>query len=517
MAKISLIIIFIIIIHVLFQLNLCFCQVNNDSNKSAVSPKDSLETEKLQLEIQKIKQDVESQNKDSLRQNGTLFAALLAAIIAFWSAWTSRKSQIESLNAQVEQYQKERISALLRDLGNDKVAIRLGAIQALSNMSDDNIDIVVSFLINLLKVDSEPRIIEAISTALLNMPSQSLSHLLDASKSLGKRRIRLAIDLVLLKRDLKNVAEIFSVKSKTVEKWMQDHQVNQRKEILKLDGGTEESVIADKAEKIIKEYRSLYFESNTIVEITGKIIRKLSTYDEHFSLKGAYLPGIILNNVELSFFDFSEADLMHADFENSILKTINFSGCDLSDSSFRDAIISESHFDKSNLNKTDLSRSKIIKTSFNDSKGEDTSFDGSNLNNDTFDRVHLFKAGFKGAKLDNISFEESTLYNSVFSGAAINNLSFNKADLGSTNLSSLKSMENVKFIETSFASTLMDRSNFGGACFIRSSFRNISNFDSSNFFGSHWDEPKFKKGTESFRAYLIKNNIIQANMALERA
>lgn len=515
MAKISSILILIIII-IAFQLNSCSCQVNNSNNESSIGLKESLEIEKLQLEIQKIKQDVESQGQNSLRQDGTLFAALFAAIVALWSAWSSRKSQIETLNSQVKQYQKERISAFLRDLGNDKVAVRLGAIQALSNITDDNTDIIVSFLINLLKVESEPRIIEAISTAILNVPTCSLPYLLDASKSISERRKRFAIDLVLSKKDIKNVAEIFSVSSRLIEKWMLDPQVKQRKELLKLEllsethkGEGEESIYQKRAENIIKEYQNLCLESNIIVTAVSKIIRKLSTYDEHFSFNGVYLPGIILNDIDISFFDFSESDLRYAQFENSNFKNMRFLGCDLSDSSFRDAIIFESAFDESILDKADLSRTKITKTSFNGLRGDNTNFDGSKLKGDMFDRIHLSRSGFEGAEFDNTNFEESTLYNCVFSGAVIKNLAFKKANLDNTNLSSIKLIENAKFIDTSFTSNSMNNSDFSSVCFIRSSFGNISNFSSSNFVGSRWEMPTFKRGTDSFKAYLIKNRVIK--------
>lgn len=196
MAKILLI--STVITGVLILFISCFCQESNSTNLSGI--KDTLEIEKLQLENQKIKQDIELQEKNSFGQNGTLIAALIAAIVSFWSAWSSRKSQIESFRSQIEQYQKERISALLRDLGNDKVAVRLGAIQALSKITDDNTDAILSYMVNLLKVDSDPRIRESVSIALINMPNQSLPHLLDTSKAINERRIRLAIDLVLSKR-----------------------------------------------------------------------------------------------------------------------------------------------------------------------------------------------------------------------------------------------------------------------------------------------------------------------------
>ena len=302
MAKILLISIIIICVFILFIS--CFCQENNSINLSGI--KDSLELEKLQLENQKIKQDIELQEKNSFGENGTLLAAIIAAIVSLWSAWSSRKSQIESLRSQIEQYQKERISALLRDLGNEKVAVRLGAVQALSHITDDNTNAILSYMVNLLKVDSDPRIRESISTALINMPNQSLPHLLDASITINERRIRLAIDFVLSRKgeSIKNVAEIFSTKSKLIEKWMKSPQVHQRKELLRLElmsnineGKTKEEIYMCKIDNIIKEYHLLCLESDIIVEVAGKIIQKLSIENGKFNLKGAYFPGIILNDI----------------------------------------------------------------------------------------------------------------------------------------------------------------------------------------------------------------------------
>jgi uncharacterized protein YjbI with pentapeptide repeats len=512
MTKILLISIIMISVFVLFSP--CFCQENNRTNLSGI--KDSLEIEKLQLENQKMKQDIELQEKNSFGQNGTLIAALIAAIVSLLSAWSSRKSQIESLGSQIEQYQKERISALLRDLGNDKVAVRLGAIQALSNITDDNTDAILSYMVNLLKVDSDPRIRESISIALINMPNQSLPHLLDASKAINERRMRLAIDLILSRKDgrIKDVAEIFSIKSKLIENWMKSPQVHQRKELLRLEllsnineGKKEEEIYKCRVDNIIKEYHFLCLEANIIVEVSGKIIQKLSMENGKFSLKGAYLPGIILNDIGLSILEISECDLRAAQFINSKIEKANFSGCDLSDSSFTDAMISESSFNETYLHKAIFSRTEIKKTSFNNSIGEYTDFDGSKLRDCRFDKTRLFKGKFKGAEIDGTNFEVTDLFGCVFSGASIKNLSFIKADLGETDLSGLKLIKNVKFIDTSFMSTELNNSNFRDVSFIKSSFKNIVEFGSSDFSSTHWDAPIFGKGTEFFKDYLIKNNI----------
>lgn len=125
-------------------------RVADTTPKVSNQDKQILELEKQQLEILKLKDEINSVGLSPILQAGTLSAALIGAAISFWSAWRSQKNQVMIIQAQAEQQQKNHISNLLKELGSDHIPVKIAAIHALSEYES-----AIPFLVSILRVDDE--------------------------------------------------------------------------------------------------------------------------------------------------------------------------------------------------------------------------------------------------------------------------------------------------------------------------------------------------------------------------
>ncbi|MDC0041533.1 pentapeptide repeat-containing protein [Candidatus Nitrosopelagicus sp.] len=161
--------------------------------------------------------------------------------------------------------------------------------------------------------------------------------------------------------------------------------------------------------------------------------------------------------VELSNYDFSNADLTNADFRFSKISNVNFQGADLSNAKFSRSILENIDFSNANLE-----NSKFFGT-----KANKIIFDNSNLENSDLRAMEMSNSVFENTNLENVDFSNSIIHTSKISTEKLTNSKFNsvkilKSDLRNLDLSTT-SVEGTLINNTVLAGSDLSNVNFGQA------------------------------------------------------
>jgi uncharacterized protein YjbI with pentapeptide repeats len=468
------------------------------------SEKESLDIQKLKLEIQKTEQEMRSVNLQSLLQAGTLLAALLAATISFWSAWKTQKSQVATLTAQNRQQQQARISDLLKELGSEHLAVRIAAIQALSEYKS-----TAPFLVNILRVDKDPRVVSATLTALRTMPEISLTLLADASRTLHDQKMQVVSELICLGMTKGEAANTLLLDPKLLDKWTQDTRFRRVKEsletklttLLKAGRGTEDDIRSSERRRNYDDWVSLHDAFDVLLNATERIIEYAAGKEQSYDMKKAYLQGIILDGINLSGWNFEGADLRGASLRDTICQQTNFSGTVLASACFQNAQLHDANFDVAILDKTDFGRATLHRASFIGSIGQLTVFQGAKLQNSNLQKSQFVEGQFQGAFAKRVNFKDSILFRSNFILGVFSDADFSGANLSGARLEKIRASR-AKFIKTTFAGSNLSHGRFIKADFNEASFKGITQFNSSFIVGAHFENSIWGEKTEEFQQYI---------------
>ena len=470
--------------------------------------RDALEIEKLKAEITKLQRETKSIDLGQLLQTGTLVVALLAASVSFWSASQSQKNQIQSLKKQIEQQEKARMSELLHELGSEYRAVKISAIQALSEYED-----AAPFLVNLLEIESEYPVVIAITAALKKNPEISLPLLIQANNDLHEALSILGGKLVALGVSKKEVIRITSLQNKTFSLWLDSHlgkRIQETAQIqCQIDSFPPERVEHTSLEEVRKQKHDLIelrVTRDIVIKATEDLIKSASEIGKPFNVSNTFLQGIILENLDLTGWIFKKTELQDASFSESICRNTDFSDTDLSRTKFKDTKLHDAAFDNSILMQTDFSKALLVRSSFQGCKGYATKFFGAKLEHANFSNSRFPATSFEQCYANDTSFKKTILYRAKLTGSFFNDSDFSEALMNGTEFSSAK-MHRVNFTNAKFIGTNLSGGDFNEANFACVSFQSISQFQKSSFFGAHLKDPVFGKETRAFEEYIRANSI----------
>jgi uncharacterized protein YjbI with pentapeptide repeats len=475
---------------------------------TGMDTREQLELEKLEIEIDKLRKESESLNLSAWLQAGTLTAAFAATVVSLWSAFQSRKGQTQSLLSQIHQQQQDRISSLLHELGSDHVAVRVSAVQALSEYSD-----AFPFLTNLLKVETNQAVIAATTTALQRLPAKSLPLLIDINKDLFEQEFKLGGELIGIGVSKKDVVDKFLLDNAKFTLWLNSsvgkrtqHAIKTRIAVLSAAEQRDESAIqGDEQKAIFSDWVRLKTAQGLVIKTMETVISAASRLEEAFSVRNAILVGAILENLDLSNWDFTKCDLSNSSFRGAICKGANFSSANASQANFRDADLRDATFDRADLKSTNFNHASLQRANFQNSSGQGVKFFSAKLLHANFSHAHLpssyfekcfaNKAIFEHAYLAGVSFSNIIASDAKFSHAVLHGAKFLKAQLHRSD-----------FTMADFVGADLTNADFDGAVLKAVKFESIGHYQGSSFRKAVISEAVFGKGAEGFSDYVFSED-----------
>jgi uncharacterized protein YjbI with pentapeptide repeats len=479
--------------------------VNSSQKKIPKTPDQHYyEIEKLKLEISKLRSETYSINSQPWLQLGTLVAAFIAAAISFWSALRSQKYQTESLKEQDKQQQMNRISELLRELGSEHPAVKIAAIQALSEFKA-----AVPFLVNILKVETNYPVITATITALQKMPEISLSLLLNASREIHEQQLTIACQLHHLQTPKDKVIDLMQLENETFTKWLESSKSKQIKKSLQLSitytgkfkNLAEPQILESEKNRLMSEWSSFRTALDIIINAIERLIEFESKNNKIYTIKDAYLPGIILDGYNLTEWHFKDSDLRNASFMKTKLQKAKFENVCLSNANFRDAELGDTFFHQSLCKETSFSKAHLIRTTFYDCTGFQNNFNGTKIHKAVFISSELPAGTYQGSTITETNFQDCNLYEADFNSCQCFDTQFINCLLNNSVFHTAKFYRN-DFSGSKFYKTIFTKGDFDHSKFNKAQLSEITQFDEASFRDTQWNNPVFGDKTNSFKNYI---------------
>jgi uncharacterized protein YjbI with pentapeptide repeats len=509
-------------------------------NSAFAASNDKLADKKTEIEIKKLESELSWSNITPWIQFGTLLAALIATGVSLWSASNSRKSQIDSMNNQIEKNRKDNISGLLKELSDTNISKRLATIQALSEYEE-----AVPYILKILLTDDNNNVTDEAISALKKMPYVSFPALIEESTNLREKHFRLAGEYLTLleeersikkssikEKELKeNVVEIFDLYHEAFTDWLEEHSYTRiklallkRLQVIKRSKKCSyEDSIKIEQERVLNEWdNTIFYQIHSLVDAAKQVIpclqrtevkksalkekillslkrkpTKIYTYDAKF----AYLPDIVLDEMDLSNWNFEGAELKGASFARAICKGSCFKNTYLSSASFRSAKLQDKDFSNANIKQADFEKAAINRANFQSCEGLKTSFAGAKLKNTCLKNAALIECKFAGAVAVQAIFNGAKLFRSNFVEAVLNDADFSNAILTGARLNAVKA-DRTLFNGASLISTELNNGVFINAIFNGTRFEYITEFKEANFKDIKINNPVFGKETTEFQKYL---------------
>lgn len=473
--------------------------------------KPSLEVQKLKLEVQKIQTETRSINLQPLLQMGTLMAALVAATISFWSAWKTQRNQTATPLAQGDQKRQERISDLLKELGSEQLAVRIAAIQALSEYESS-----APFLVNLLRIEDEPRVLAATLTALKRMPAVALPLLAALSRSLHEQHLQFANELTFLRMEKDEVVRVLGLDLAALNAVIHDSRYKRSNDSLnvklialkEMGTGTDDEIILTERQRVLKAFMSSHLAYGNVLDAV-EAIAKYAIDTGPCDVSKAYLRLVNLEGADVSGWSFEGADLAGASFKGATCQATNFSGADLSGALFTGARMHDAIFTGTMLDKAVFRRAALRRANFVESSGKATEFQGAKLNNSDFERAKFVEGRFQGSFPEGANFTGAELFRSDFTAALCPFAKFTGANLSGSRLNDIKATR-ADFSNAILAGTNLTKARLVGANFNKATLKAIEQFNDAVLKDSTWEDASFGDQTESFHTY-VQEQLQSAN------
>jgi uncharacterized protein YjbI with pentapeptide repeats len=463
------IVLFIILTTVLLTFINAF---NNNEALDSLAVED-LEKEKLKLEIQKLSQETDKKDFNLIFQFGTLVAALAAAVISIWTASRSQKFQIESLKSQVNQQQKDRISQLLKELGSEHISVKISSVQALSEYES-----TFGYLINLLKIESDERLISTIRRALKSNIEKSLPILLEETQNVFKSQLRIATSLIAYNNDRKEVAKNLGINNGLLLEWISSREGKRlfshlTKELSFIENQERNKKCKIETKNLYIKWHKTQFNLTQITDTLEELIVESSLKNQKVHIKNAYLVGITMTGLDLSGWTFKNCNIIDSEFEK----------CDLRNTKFENIKANNSIIKNCSLQDSIFSDFELKNGNFFGSKGKNVTMTNSYFYNCDFSGANL-----KSSKYQDCQFKVINLQGSIFSKSVFNGCMFYSCDFVACFFQEAQFV-NGKIFQSKFQTAKLIETIFQGTKMFSTNIEK-SSFEESNFSFVEWTKIK---------------------------
>lgn len=446
-------------------------QVAVDLGPSLSVRRDELKTEKLSLEVAKLKADsVHGYFSSTFFQAGTLIAALFAAAISFWTAWKTNRLQVTSLKQQNENQRKDRISGLLKELASESASARTAAVQALSEYSS-----ALPFLIYALKIEEDEGVVGTAIVALCGFRDDAMRPLLDQTEVIYEEKLNLAVELICLGENRAKVASEFSIRGEDIRSREESRagfriasSVQERTRFaLEMAGPIIDPYYRNDRSSIRAKYLVISRGHDNLLRAIEGIIRLSRPLSQTLVLSGSYLSGLDVGGLNITGWDFSKCILDGASFGGAICNGADFRGVRAKNVDFREADLGGANFDGADLKYAD----------FRAIKGRGTHFESAKIYKAKFERADLDDANFKKAKLSDCDVRNSDLRRAVFSQASLHKTTLDTCRFSESVFCKAKitqsNMRNLRFRRANFTGVVLSYNTLLGGDYRQSVFSGV--------------------------------------------
>lgn len=437
--------------------------VSSSTAAVASSHLEQLENKKLMLEVQKLEEDLSSWNTNLLIQVGTMIAAFVAVFISGRSATKTLRQQLAAMAIQNSNHKRDRVSVLLKELGSDNALVRAASIQALSEYAD-----AIPFLINALKSEKNPSVLDSTILALNSHPDLALTLLLKQSEQIYRQKLSFASALTRLGAERKEVSREFGLRNRDVKSWQESGAGRRLR-------GAAASVIDDfdsgnigfsNVESArIRMLMSTAFQAhaNCLLAMES-LFRVQSVKGKAFNLSGSYLSGLELDGMDLSYWDFSNCILDRASFRDCDCTKTSFVAIKANDICFGGSRMHSTNFDGAEVENIDLRKIKGIKLNFSNSDIRNARIDRADIDDAIFTRAKLFEVDIRNSNMRRVQFSEAKLFSSTIDTCRLSDSCFSDAKFTSVNLRSLR-CRRADFSGTEFDRVVFYKGDFSNCSF----------------------------------------------------
>jgi uncharacterized protein YjbI with pentapeptide repeats len=448
---------------------------NNVKNHTPVNKvdinneKQSLELDKLNYEVIKLKKETEIFGYSGVLQGGTLIAAICAALVSFWSAWRTSNLQSKTLQDQRSFNNQERIALMVGELGSEMSPVRLATVQSLKNY-----DGTAEFICNMLRFEKNSAVIRGAISSLQKHPIESATVLNNQSKLLFKDILNLGTKLIVLGVSKDDVATRICTTKEALRKWSEESEglrtERELKSFVKLQGSSINT--ADLINETYKKLSDLMLAHNNTILAIESIIQRATELSLTLSFEGANLQGIILDNLDLSRINFSGTNLTNASLINT--RMVN-------------AQLNDITFHNTNINHSDFSGSNFINGDFKNVSAKHTIIRNAYFETVNFYKFKTFRYEFDGTEFKGCSFTESDFRNGNGRKVILNNCKTYKAHIDTSRLSEVI-CNDVKFSFSNIENNRLRRAELTDISMYNSKCKNLK------MKGARISESKFIKG-----------------------
>ncbi|MCA2719222.1 pentapeptide repeat-containing protein [Microcystis sp. M169S2] len=482
-----------------------------------------LDNQKKELEIQKLQQDIETMSRDREKQDLEIrklqreiqtlwmrpfldvFPVLFALVAALLSLWSARQSQ-ESNREQNKQRNQDRIANLLEQLGNENNGVRIATIQVLSEFPDTH-----KFLINLIKYETDPHILDSINTSISKYPTTALTALLKETKSIRQQIYSCIASLEVVQETRQEISKLFNIHIAELNQWLDspDGQHSKayfeaKRKFLQTSTQLEKKSILERTNMLVTAHRNLLNSIEKVIESFTVLV------GGGFSIENAYLPNIFFDKLNLSNWSFINCDLRGSSFRNSECNKITFKNCLLDQARFDSARLNDAVFSgKTSCQNTSFKTAILVRCTFQSCDAKKAKFTGAKIQEAKFSgESEDEKADFNGAKFIN-SVGKKTVFKNIrlqgadFSGGGtiLNEAKFHSAELDGAKLNSLQARRS-EFKDSKFAGNDFQNADFNEATFSTVSFQKVTSFTGSKFARATLTDTDFDNESEAFSQYI---------------
>lgn len=457
------------------------CNLNSmDSNKPKefkASVRDSLENKKLNLEVEKLKKEINTIGYTPWIQSGTLIAALIAAGISLFTAIRSQKIQSKSLDNQVQQQERERISNLLKEIGSEQVPVKIAAIQALSEY-----EISFPFIINSLRTETDQGVISLISKVLKRNTKLCIPILIEETFVLHQEKMNIACDLLALNVDRKDICMKLDLVNEQLQEWFKTkyNQRNLSKNNFAFVSTQENSVESNKLIELEESWKKIIKAYNNLATVLEELFRLASLNGEKFKIKNGYFYNIKLDELNLENWAFEDCNLINTSFINCNLKNVHFESTIGRRLIIKDCNVNNVHIINSTVKASEFRNSKGKRLRFKNAIFYNVDFSGSNIRYSNYNNCQFTECNLEASMWAKSIFEKMDYYSCSFKASFFQESTYKNISIVNSQIKTAKFIMS-NFSDSRFISTNIERSNFNDSTFTKIKTDRIeivkSNFD----------------------------------------
>jgi len=467
--------IYILLIIMSFTLILNSKDLQNQKDKTIII-ENNLQTKKISLEIEKLKKETKTISLTPWLQSGTLIAALIAAAISLFTATRSQRIQAKSLDNQVQQQERERMSNLLKELGSEQVPVKTAAIQALSEYESS-----YPFIINSLRTETDQGVISLISKVLKKNTKLCIPILIEETCVLHQEKMNIASALITLKIDRKNICSKLDLVNEQLQEWFKTKYNQRNISINNFDFDSTQLNIAEEENltELENNWKKINSSYNNLATVLEELFTLASRKNEVHLIKNGFFYNIKFNNLNLENWKFENCNFINTSFTSCNLRNIQFSFIIGRNFGIKDCNVNNISLFNSTIKKSYFKNSKGKKLKFENGIFYEVDFSGSNIRYSNYINCQLTQCNLEGSMWAKSIFEKMDFYSCNFKASFFQESIYEKISIVKSQIKTAKFI-NSTFSDSKFLSMQVERTNFND-----SSFTNIKTnrleFVKSNF------------------------------------